>query len=54
MNVAEGSLEEARYDLRLARDPGYGHNANLADEALEVARMLGSCTRTLRSGATDS
>ena len=47
LNVAEGSLEEARYYLRLAGDLGYPVNAQLADDATEVGRLLGSYARTL-------
>jgi len=47
MNVAEGSLEEARYYLRLAHDLGYGSNSALSEDAAEVGRLLGSYARTL-------
>jgi four helix bundle protein len=50
MNVAEGSLEEARYYLRLSMDLGYlAKEQSLIEDALEVARLLGSYTRTLLS-----
>jgi four helix bundle protein len=50
MNVAEASLEEARYYLRLADDLGYLQDqGSLTPEALEVGRLLGSYTRTLLS-----
>jgi len=49
MNIAEGSLEEARYYLRLARDLGYESNATVGNDALEVGRLLGSYARTLLS-----
>jgi hypothetical protein len=32
MNVAQGSLEEARYYLRLAHDLGYGSNPVLTED----------------------
>ena len=47
MNVAEGSLEETRYYLRLAHDLGYGSNDELVANAAEVGRLLGSYARTL-------
>ena len=47
MNIAEGSLEEARYYLRLASDLGYESNATLGHDALEVGRLLGSYARNL-------
>jgi four helix bundle protein len=40
MNTAQGSLEECRYYLILARDLGYGDEANLPPLALEVGRLL--------------
>ncbi len=47
MNVAEGSLEETRYYLRLATDLGYASAGHLVDNAAEVGRMLSSYTKTL-------
>jgi four helix bundle protein len=52
MNIAEGSLEEARYYLRLARDLGYANEPGLSDSAAEVGRLLGSYTRTLLSSSS--
>jgi len=50
MNVAEASLEETRYYVRLAHDLGYlPDQISLSAEALEVGRLLGSYTRTLLS-----
>ena len=40
MNLAEGSLEESRYYLILARDLGYGDTTKLLDHLEEVSRML--------------
>ncbi|MDP2136852.1 MAG: four helix bundle protein [Candidatus Didemnitutus sp.] len=40
MNIAQGSLEECRYYLILARDLGYGDSANLLNQLEEVSRML--------------
>jgi four helix bundle protein len=42
MNIAEGSLEESRYYLVLAKDLGYGDIAKLAAAAEEVSRLLGA------------
>jgi four helix bundle protein len=49
LNVAEGSLEEARYYLRLAEDLGYGSTRELRVQAEEVARLLGAYTAAVRS-----
>src|SRR5579883_2774631 len=40
MNLAEGSLEECRYYLILASDPGYGDRQNLNSALEEVSRLL--------------
>ena len=48
MNVAEGSLEEARYYLTLARDLGYLSSDSLREDATEVGRLLGAYARSLR------
>jgi four helix bundle protein len=47
MNVAEGSLEEARYYLRLAKDLGYPSDKALDQDATEVGRILGAYVRSL-------
>src|SRR5262245_48787582 len=39
-NIAQGSLEESRYYLILARDLGYGETPSLLAEVDEVGRML--------------
>jgi four helix bundle protein len=52
MNVAEGSLEEARYYLRLARDLGYPSDRKLNDDASEVGRLLGAYTRSVLSSSS--
>jgi four helix bundle protein len=52
MNIAEASLEEARYYLLLAKDLSYGEEPSLMAEAEEVARMLGAYSRTLLSPAS--
>ena len=40
MNIAEGSIEECRYYLILAKDLGYGETADLRVVLEEVSRML--------------
>ena len=40
MNIAEGSIEECRYYLILARDLGYGDSAKLTESLEEVSRLL--------------
>jgi four helix bundle protein len=40
MNMAEGSIEECRYYLILAKDLGYGETADLNNILEEVSRML--------------
>jgi four helix bundle protein len=49
MNIAEASLEETRYYLRLAKDLGYMTDARLGENAREIGRMLGSYARALLS-----
>ena len=41
LNIAQGSLEECRYSLILAKDLGYGKIEQLFEEAEEVSRLLG-------------
>ena len=48
MNVAEGSLEEARYYLKLAADLGYVSSDSLGHDVAEVGRLLGAYVRSLR------
>ncbi len=52
MNVAEGSLQEARYYLRLANDLGYTTNKTLNTDAEEVGRMLGAYARSVMPSAS--
>jgi four helix bundle protein len=40
MNIAEGSIEECRYYLILAKDLGYGDTVALSNVLEEVSRML--------------
>jgi four helix bundle protein len=49
-NIAQGSLEESRYYLILARDLNYGNSELLLDSANEIGRMLTSYARSTASG----
>ena len=51
MNVAEGSLEEARYYLRLANELTYTSDKSLYRDADEVGRLLGAYTRGILSSS---
>src|SRR5437879_7942956 len=42
MNIAEGSVEECRYFLTLAKDLGYGNVEKLSAMLEEVSRLLGA------------
>lgn len=44
-NIAQGSLEECRYYLILARDLNYGNPAILLDNLDEISRMLAAYMR---------
>ena len=48
MNIAQGSLEECRYYLILAKDLGYGDTSDLADQLDEVGKLLAAYIRTVR------
>ena len=45
-NIAQGSLEECRYYLILARDLNYGDPTELLRSADEIGRMLASYARS--------
>jgi four helix bundle protein len=47
MNMAEGSLEESRYYLILARDLGYGETKILMGCLEDVSRLLGAYARAI-------
>ncbi len=47
MNIAEGSLEECRYFLILAKDLGYGDIERLASSLEEVSRLLNAYTAAI-------
>jgi len=46
-NIAQGSIEESRYYLILARDLGYGDSSQLAAQLVEVSRLLEGYYRTI-------
>ena len=48
-NMAQGSLEECRYYLILARDLGYGDVKILVTDLEEVSRLLEAYARALKS-----
>jgi four helix bundle protein len=47
MNIAQGSLEECRYYLILARDLNYGENEDLMPLLEEVSRMLDAYAKAI-------
>ena len=52
MNIAQGSLEETRYYLILAKDLGFLDTRKLLADLEEIGRILGAYCRTLRSPAS--
>ena len=48
-NIAQGSLEETRYYLILARDLGYADTERLLDCVDEIGRMLYSYIRSIHA-----
>jgi four helix bundle protein len=47
MNIAQGSLEECRYYLILARDLEYGNNQDLMSLLEEVSRLLDAYSKAI-------
>ncbi len=47
LNIAQGSLEEVRYYLILARDLGYGETAPLRQNLEEVSKLLQAYTNAI-------
>ena len=47
MNMAEGSIEEARYYLILASDLHYGETVTLMNNLEEVSRLLNAYSRAI-------
>ena len=48
-NISQGSLEECRYYLILAKDLNYGDTGDLMAAANEVGRMLNAYIRAIQS-----
>lgn len=48
-NIAQGSLEECRYYIRLASDLNYGATNDLRPKIEEISRMLTSYIAKIRS-----
>ncbi|MGE3403386.1 MAG: four helix bundle protein, partial [Vicinamibacterales bacterium] len=52
-NIAEASLDEASYFLKLAADLRYGHDPTLDESAAEIGRMLATYCQRLRHDTRD-
>ena len=48
-NIAQGSLEECRYYLILARDLNYGDIKNLQNESDRISKMLAAYMRAIQN-----
>jgi len=48
-NIAQGSLEECRYYLILAKDLGYGDSRPLMISLVEISKMLESYCRSIKA-----
>ncbi len=46
-NIAQGSLEESRYYLLLAKDIDYCDTSKLSDQAEEISKLLGAYISSL-------
>jgi four helix bundle protein len=51
MNIAQGSLEETKYYLILAKDLGYGNSEAIQKSAEEVGRLLGAYIKGIHKNA---
>ncbi len=49
MNIAQGSLEESRYYLILARDLGYGDTTLLIQNLEEISRLLNAYAKAIET-----
>ena len=47
MNIAQGSIEECRYYLILAKDLGYGETETLMNSLEEISRLLEAYTKSI-------
>src|ERR1043166_4568261 len=52
MNIAEGSIEECRYYLILAKDLGYTDTQGLTTSLEEVSRLLGAYAAAILSSGS--
>ena len=52
MNMAEGSIEECRYYLILAKDLGYADTERLTASLEEVSRLLGAYAAAILSSGS--
>ena len=52
MNLAEGSIEECRYYLILAKDLGYADTQGLTTSLEEVSRLLGAYAAAILSSVS--
>ena len=52
MNMAEGSIEECRYYLILAKDLGYADTQGLTTSLEEVSRLLGAYAAAILSSVS--
>ncbi len=52
MNIAQGSVEECRYYLILAKDIGYGDTSKLMSQIEEISKLLTSYIKSIQSSAT--
>jgi four helix bundle protein len=48
-NIAQGSLEECRYYMILARDLNYGETGHLMESLVEISRMLDAYLRAIHT-----
>jgi four helix bundle protein len=48
-NIAQGSLNECRYYLRLAKDLGYSETHSQTEQLNEIGKMLNSYTKKILS-----
>ena len=51
LNIAQGSLEECRYYIILAKDLNYCNCKGLQDSLEEAGKLLESCKKTIESKA---
>ena len=52
MNLAEGSVEECRYYLILAKDLGYGDTERITTSLEEVSRLLSAYAAAILASAS--